>query len=264
MSERISLLEQIAQTIFRSWFVDFDPVRAKQAGRNPEGIDEETAALFPDSLEESELGIVPRGWKVMTLGEVVEAVGGTTPDTKNPDYWSPEEHSWTSPKDLSGLQAPVLLRTERKISAAGLAKVSSGLLPKGTLLMSSRAPIGYLAITNTPMAINQGYIAMPPGSSLPPPYMLFWCQQNMEEIKNLANGSAFMEISKKAFRPIPVLVPDEPVLAEFVSIANSTLKRVIVNEEQTQILADLRDTLLPRLISGKLRLPEAEEMVADA
>ena len=258
LRETNTLLEQIAQTIFKSWFVDFDPVRAKQEGRMPEGMDEETAALFPDSFEESELGMVPRGWRVMPLGEAVETVGGATPDTKNVDYWSPEEYSWTSPKDLSGLQAPVLLKTERKISASGLAKVSSGLLQEGTLLMSSRAPIGYLAITNTPMAINQGYIAMPPGSTLPPSYMLFWCQQNMEEIKNRANGSTFMEISKKAFRPIPVLVPDEPVLAEFVSIANSTLKRVIVNEEQAQILADLRDTLLPRLISGKLRLPEAE------
>ena len=256
LRETNTLLEQIAQTIFKSWFVDFDPVRAKQEGRIPKGMDEETAALFPDSFEESALGMVPRGWKVMPLGEAVETVGGATPDTKNVDYWSPEEYSWTSPKDLSGLRAPVLLRTERKISAKGLARVSSGLLPEGTLLMSSRAPIGYLAVTNTPMAINQGYIAMPPGGTLPPSYMLFWCQQNMEEIKNRANGSTFMEISKKAFRPIPVLVPDKALLGEVASTSNSMLKRIINNEEQAQILADLRDTLLPRLISGKLRLPE--------
>ena len=264
LRETNTVLEQIAQTIFKSWFVDLDPVRAKMEGRQPEGIDEETAALFPDGFEESELGMVPRGWKVMPLGDAVETVGGGTPDTKNADYWSPEEHSWTSPKDLSGLQAPVLLKTERKISTKGLAKVSPGLLPQGTLLMSSRAPIGYMAITNTPVAINQGYIAMPPGSILSPPYMLFWCRQNMEDIKNRANGSTFMEISKKAFRPIPVLVPDQRVLKEFGTIVDSTIQRIINNEEQAQILADLRDTLLPRLISGKLRLPEAAEMIEGA
>ena len=91
---------------------------------------------------------------------------GATPDTKEPSYWSPEACAWTTPKDLSGLPAPVLLGTERRLSAKGLAKIGSGLLPSGTLLLSSRAPIGYLAIAHIPVAINQGYIAMPPGGQL--------------------------------------------------------------------------------------------------
>ena len=88
---------------FRSWFVDFDPVHAKQQGLEPEGMDETTAALFPDSFEESELGLVPRGWRVAPFGDVVDSVGGGTPDTKEPSYWQPGVYCWTTPKDLSCL-----------------------------------------------------------------------------------------------------------------------------------------------------------------
>tara|TARA_Y100000780_G_scaffold189237_1_gene176511 strand:- start:7535 stop:8728 length:1194 start_codon:yes stop_codon:yes gene_type:complete len=249
-------LEAIAQALFKSWFVDFDPVRAKAEGRQPEAMDATTAALFPDSFEESELGLVPKGWTVKPVGDAVDCLGGGTPDTKEPSYWEPAEHCWTTPKDLSGLQSPVLLQTERRLSTLGLAKVSSGLLPAGTLLMSSRAPIGYLAIAQMPVAVNQGYIAIPPGGELSPVYMLFWCRQNMEGIKGRANGSTFMEISKKAFRPIPALVPPAEVLDAFESMAGPLFERLVENERQAQTLTQLRDTLLPRLISGQLRLPE--------
>ena len=254
-------LEGIAQALFKSWFVDFDPVRAKVEGLEPEGMDAATAALFPDSFEESELGLVPRGWLVKPVGDAVECIGGGTPNTKDPSYWEPAEHAWTTPKDLSGLQSPVLLSTERKLSTLGLAKVSSGLLPAGTLLLSSRAPIGYLAIAQMPIAVNQGYIAIPSGGELSPLYMLFWCRQNMEGIKARANGSTFMEISKKAFRPIPALVPSAKVLVAFANVADPIFERLIENERQAQTLTQLRDILLPRLISGELRLPEAKANV---
>ena len=258
LRETNATLEAIAQALFKSWFVDFDPVRAKMEGRAPEDMDEATAALFPDSFEETELGVVPRGWRVRPIGELVDTLGGATPDTKNEAFWTPATHHWTSPKDLSGLNTPVLLGTERRISPAGLAKIGSGLLPVGTLLMSSRAPIGYLAVTQIPLAINQGYIAMPPGGVLPPLFMLFWCRHNMDNIKGRANGSTFMEISKKAFRPIPAVEPPSTVVKAFVDVADALLLRLVENEKQAQNLATLRDTLLPRLISGQLRLPEAQ------
>jgi type I restriction enzyme, S subunit len=262
LRETNSTLEAMAQALFKSWFVDFDPVRAKQEGRASESMDENTAWLFSDGFEESELGLVPTGWGVLSLGDVVDTVGGATPDTKEPGFWEPAEFCWTTPKDLSGARAPVLLSTERKLSAKGLAKISSGLLPTGTLLMSSRAPIGYLAIAKTPLAINQGYIAMLPGSTLPPLYLLFWCRRNMEGIKARANGSTFMEISKKAFRPIPILVPPGSVIQAFTDVVAVLFDRLVENEKQAQTLSDLRDVLLPRLISGQLRLPEVEALVA--
>lgn len=291
LRETSATLEAIAQALFKSWFVDFDPVRANIAAKSATGgaaqggasaaqgttagmpeagqrrkplppmpaaaLDAATAALFPDSFEESELGLVPRGWKVKPVGDAVQCLGGGTPDTKEPSYWDPAEHCWTTPKDLSGLQSPVLLRTERQLSTLGLAKISSGLLPAGTLLLSSRAPIGYLAIAQMPVAVNQGYIAIPRGGELSPLYMLFWCRQNMEAIKGRANGSTFMEISKKAFRPIPALVPSAEVLDAFGDIAEPLFERLVENERQAQTLTQLRDTLLPRLICGQLRLPES-------
>lgn len=254
LRETNATLEAIAQALFKSWFVDFDPVRAKMEGRVPEGMDEATAELFPDSFEETELGEVPRGWEILPIGDLVETLGGATPDTKQEAYWSPGVHHWSSPKDLSGLSSPVLLDTERRISPAGLAKIGSGLLPAGTLLMSSRAPIGYLAISHMPIAINQGYIAMTPGGKLPPRFMLFWCRNNMDLIKGRANGSTFMEISKKAFRPIPAVLPESVLINKFMNIINPLFDKVINNEIQILALTGARDLLLPNLISGKINL----------
>lgn len=260
LRETNATLEAIAQALFKSWFVDFEPVRAKLEGGRSEEL-EGTAALFPGSLQEADQFVRPSGWRVMPVGEAVEPTGGATPDTTNSLYWEPAQHCWTTPKDLSGLPSPVLLSTERKISDAGLTKIGSGLLPAGTLLLSSRAPIGYLALTQVPVAINQGYIAIPPGGLLPPLYMLFWCRQNMEEIKGRANGSTFMEISKKAFRPIPAVVPPRALIDAFLDIAQPLFDRLVANERQAQSLASLRDTLLPRLISGQLRIPDAEGLL---
>ena len=254
LRETNATLEAIAQALFKSRFVDFDRVRAKVEGRAPEGMDEATAALFPDSFEETELGAVPRGWRVSPIVDLVDTAGGATPDTKNEAFWAPATHHWTSPKDLSGVATPVLLDTERRVSSVGLAKISSGLLPIGTLLMSSRAPIGYLAITQVPVAINQGYIAMPPGGLLPPLFMLFWCKHNIDTIKGRANGSTFMEISKKAFRPIQAIVPTQSVVQAFVDVANALFLRLVENEKQAQTLATIRDTLLPRLINGNVNI----------
>src|SRR5690625_3624382 len=167
-------LESIIQAIFKSWFIDFDPVHAKAAGQEPEGMDAETAALFPSEFADSELGPIPKGWRIDSIGNAIDTVSGTTPSTREPKFWDPAEFWWATPKDLSGLSSPVLLETKRRISAAGLERIGSGLLPKGSLLMSSRAPVGYLAITQMPTAMNQGFIGMLPAGDLMPSYMLFW------------------------------------------------------------------------------------------
>jgi type I restriction enzyme S subunit len=153
-------LEEMARALFQSWFVDFDPVRAKLDGREPFGLDPASAALFPDSFDGSAVGQIPNGWMIKPVGEVFDCVGGGTPSTAEPIYWEGGTHHWTTPKDFSSLQAPILLDTERKLTDEGIAKISSGLLPAGTLLLSSRAPVGYLAITAMPVAINQGFIAL--------------------------------------------------------------------------------------------------------
>ncbi|MFQ5732838.1 MAG: restriction endonuclease subunit S, partial [Planctomycetaceae bacterium] len=222
-------LEAMARAIFKSWFVDFDPVRAKLDGRQPPGMDADTAALFPDHFVHTDLGLAPKGWTIRPVGEVIEAVGGGTPSTKEPTFWDFGKHHWATPKDLSNLNTPILLDTNRKLTDAGLKKVSSGLLPKGTLLLSSRAPVGYLAISEVPVAVNQGFIAMKCNRNASNYFMLNWCRENMDEIERRASGTTFQEISKRSFRPIPMAVPPSQLVGSFDDAVGTMYQRIAVN-----------------------------------
>jgi type I restriction enzyme S subunit len=247
-------LEAMARALFRSWFVDFDPVRGKAESRDT-GLPQALADLFPDSFEDSELGKIPKGWEVEDVERVAPSVGGSTPSTRKPEFWDGGTIHWTTPKDLSSLSSPVLLDTARKITEAGLAKISSGLLPPGTLLLSSRAPVGYLAIAQVSVAVNQGYIAIPPGGRMNPLWMLFWAEANMERIKARAGGTTFQEISKRNFRPIRLVVPPGAVARRFDEAVKPIFARIVTAERDSRALAALRDVLLPKLISGALRVP---------
>jgi type I restriction enzyme, S subunit len=249
-------LEEMARALFKSWFVDFDPVRAKAEGRDP-GIPEPIADLFPARLVDSELGEIPEGWDVSTVTELASVVGGSTPSTTNPAFWRDGQHYWATPKDLSALSTPVLLSTERKITDAGVAEISSGLLPPGSVLLSSRAPIGYLAIAQIPVAINQGFIAMIPKKEASNLFLLLWAESAHDEIVSRANGSTFLEISKGNFRPIPVITPPMTVFSAFDKAIEPFFARLVSNERECCALAALRDSLLPKLISGELRVSRA-------
>ena len=277
--------EQIAHAIFKSWFVDFEPVKAKidalTAGgskedallaamqaisgkdetqltqlqtENPEHYNQlrTTAELFPSAMQESELGEIPEGWSSSEIGKEVTVVGGATPSTKNPEFWDGGDLAWTSPRDLSNLTDKVLIDTERKITEAGLAKISSGLLPVNTILMSSRAPVGYLALTKLPVAVNQGYIAMKCERVLSPEYTLQWCSAHMAEIKNRASGTTFAEISKKNFKVIPVIVPTQKVVDAFSKQARSLYSKIESNLRESESIKLIRDSLLPKLLSGEI------------
>ena len=252
-------LEEMARALFKSWFVEFDPVRAKMEGRwrpgeSLPGLPAEHYDLFPDRLVPSELGEIPEGWDVKTLGNVATIVGGTTPSTKVPQYWEGGIHCWATPKDLAALSIPVLLDTGRKITDAGLGQISSGLLPPGTVLLSSRAPIGYLAIAEVPVTVNQGFIAMIPRQDVSNLFMLYWCEAFQEEIVSHANGSTFLEISKGNFRQLMVVIPDSSVMAAFDRGVRLLYERIVSNERETRSLAAQRGALLPMLVSGEIRV----------
>ena len=256
-------LETMARALFQSWFVDFDPVRVKLDGRQLPGLDEATAELFPANFRDSAAGHIPNAWTVEPIGVVVDCVGGGTPSTAEPKYWEGGTHHWTTPKDLSSLQAPVLLDTDRKLTDAGIAKISSGLLPTGTLLLSSRAPVGYLAIAAMPVAINQGFIALKCNERASNYFMLNWCQTNMAEIESRATGTTFAEISKRNFRPISMVLPSIELMAAFTEWVAPLYTQIINNLHQSRTLATLRDTLLPKLLSGDLSVRNLEN-VAEA
>ncbi|MCP4549705.1 MAG: restriction endonuclease subunit S [bacterium] len=256
-------LEEMARALFKSWFVDFDPVRAKAEGREPVGMDGETAALFLDGFENSELGPIPKGWTVEPIGDAVRVVGGSTPSTAVSEFWEGGTVHWTTPRDLSNATSPVLIRTERMITEAGLSKISSGLLPQGTLLLSSRAPVGYLALAQMPIAVNQGYIAMPPGERLSNFFVLFWAYFNMDRIKARASGTTFAEISKRNFRPIPILVPPRTIVQRFSETVRPAFDRIVLNERESSMLSKTRDLLLSRLLSGELRIDHPERILKE-
>jgi type I restriction enzyme S subunit len=233
--------------------VDFGPTRAKAGGAKPY-LPPEIWSLFPDRLDDNGL---PEGWEVSEIGKETKVVGGSTPSTKEPRFWGGGIH-WTTPKDLSALKSPVLFETNRTITEAGLEKISSGLLPVGTVLLSSRAPIGYVAIAAVPVAVNQGYIALRCEGRLSNVYVWLWLHENMEAIKGNANGSTFQEISKKNFRPLPVVVPSMDVMDAFNEMVMPLYERIEKNELESRTLAQTRDLLLPKLMSGKIRLQDVE------
>lgn len=243
-------LEAMARALFQSWFVDFDPVRAKAAGQSPAGMDPAIAALFPADFEDSELGEIPKGWKVEPVGDIVSCLGGGTPSTSNPEYWDGGTRHWTTPKDFSSLASPILVDTDRKITDAGAATISSGILSPGTVLLSSRAPVGYLAIAAIPVAINQGFIALIPNDKASSEFLLNWCGSVMEIIKARATGTTFAEISKKSFRPIPMLLPSVDVMRAFTNATRPLYAMMTANLKQSRTLATLRDAFLPELLSG--------------
>jgi type I restriction enzyme S subunit len=286
-------LEAIVQALFKSWFVDFDPVKAKIAVLESGGSAAEaelaamsiisskslaelakfkqnnteaykklaqTAALFPSAMQESELGDIPDGWALSEIGKEVVVLGGGTPSTKSPEFWEGGDICWSTPKDMSNLKSKVLLETGRKITQAGLKKISSGLLPVNTVLMSSRAPVGYLALAKIPVAINQGYIAMKCENILSPEFVLLWCEQNMDEIKQRASGTTFAEISKSNFKPIAIVVPCKQVVENFTNKISELYTLITNNSQQSITLEKMRDSLLPRLLSGELINKDVNEV----
>lgn len=219
-------LESMAETLFRQWFIE-------------------------EAQED---------WPETTIGEVFTLNGGSTPSTKNDDFWD-GDISWTSPRDLSGSESIFLMSTERKITSLGLKRISSGLLPVRTLLMSSRAPIGYLAITDIPVAINQGYIAIRESSHYHSEYMYLWCKLNMEIIKKSGNGSVFQEISKSSFRDLTFIEPPKEKVLSFNELTRDLFEKNRLNTKQIRRLEKLRNTLLPKLMSGDVRVEYVEDAI---
>ena len=212
-------LEQLAETLFRQWFVE--------------------------EAEES--------WEVGTLDDVISVKGGTTPSTTKPEYWDGNIH-WTSPRDLSNATSIYLFKTERKITDKGLAQIGSGLQPVGTVLLSSRAPIGYLTITEIPVAINQGYIAIVCDKIVSNYFIYLWCKSNMETIENAGNGSVFQEISKTSFKSLEITIPSKERLNHFDKEVEPIFQKIKSNQIQIRTLTQTRDSLLPKLMSGEVRV----------
>ncbi len=255
LRETNTTLEAIAQALFKSWFVDFDPVRAKMEGRTPDGMDEATAALFPDSFEESELGLVPKGWRVCAFTETVNVIGGGTPKTSVSEYWD-GSIPWFSVVDAPVTTDVFAIDTQKHITEAGIANSSTKLLPAGTTIISARGTVGKLAMAGCEMAMNQSCYGLR-GKAGDDYFTYFSTFRLVETLKQRTHGSVFDTITRDTLAGVIVTYPEQRIIKAFESLLAPVMRRIRTNLQQAQTLATLRDTLLPRLISGQLRLPEA-------
>ena len=256
LRETNATLEAIAQALFKSWFVDFDPVRAKLEGRTPEGMDEATAALFPDGFEESELGLVPRGWCTSSCQDLFDVRDGTHESPKPALVGYPLVTSKHITSGRVNLQETYLISESDYTAISKRSKVNRldvlitmiGTVGLSTILLDERNDfaIKNIGLFKTSEAPQFAYFF---SILLKSPKMQMYLAARLA-------GTTQKYLSLTALREMRLLVPTEPILVEFSKIVSPLFEGMQRNHEQAQTLATLRDTLLPRLISGQLRLPE--------
>ena len=229
-------LEEMAQAIFKNWFVDFEPFKYGK---------------FVDS----ELGMIPEGWKVGRLEEIANVVGGSTPSKAKPEYYTQKGIAWLTPKDLSNHPAVYTSRGEIDITEAGYNSTSTKLMPKGTVLFTSRAPIGYISIAQNDICTNQGFKSLVP-KKVGTCFLYCFLKYVTPEIENKSTGSTFKEASGSLMKSLQVIMPEQKVFEDFETIVSPLFARIESLEKENSRLSLLRDTLLPRLMSGELEVPE--------
>jgi type I restriction enzyme S subunit len=254
-------LEAMARAIFKSWFVDFDPVRTKAEGRDP-GLPQPLADLFPDSFEESELGEIPKGWRVGPILDTARLLSGGTPKTDRNEYWS-GGIPWASAKDVSQCGDSFLVETERKITARGLEESATQLISALCSVVVARgATTGRMVILGDAMAMNQTCYAL--ATAVGTPFALYChLRQEIGNLVHAAHGSVFDTITTSTFATSKVVLPPRPVLEEFEARVGPIFRRILAGTKVSRTLASLRDSLLPKLISGELRVKDADQRMKE-
>ena len=227
-------LEEMAQAIFKSWFVDFEPFKDKP-------------------FLETELGMIPEGWEVGIFEDVVDIVGGGTPSKSISEYYTDNGIAWITPKDLSLNNNKFTSKGTIDITELGYEKSSAKLMPKGSVLFSSRAPIGYITIAKNEICTNQGFKSAVPKKA-GTAFVYYLLKNKTIEIENMATGSTFKEASGTLMKNLKIIIPLDKVLDDFEKIMMPIFEFQMSVEEQNDRLASLRDTLLPRLMSGELKV----------
>ena len=254
-------LEAMARAIFKAWFVDFEPVKAKAAGATSfRGMPQEVFDQLPARLTESELGPVPEGWDVAPLSSLIELIGGGTPKRKSPEYWG-GAIPWFSVRDAPYERDVWVIDTEEKITQLGVDNSSAKVMPEGTTIVSARGTVGRLALTAVPMAMNQSCYGVRGQDSIGDFFVYFTLHDAVADLQQRTHGSVFDTITRKTFDGLTRVRPDTKSLKAFEEVVAPFVLRIRSNLCENQILASIRDTLLPKLISGEIRMPEALEGV---
>jgi type I restriction enzyme S subunit len=253
-------LEAMVRALFKSWFVDFDPVRSKAEGRDP-GMPEAIADLFPDSLADSELGEIPKGWRVGPILDAARLLSGGTPKTDRAEYWD-GGISWASAKDVSQCGESFLVETERNISARGLEESATQMIPAlCSVIVARGATTGRMVVLGNAMAMNQTCYALETTADTP---FALYChlRHEIDGLVHAAHGSVFDTITTSTFAASKCVLPPRPAIRGFEQIIDPLFRRILNGTKASGNLAALRDTLLPKLMSGELRVKDAERMAA--
>ncbi|MEZ8349246.1 restriction endonuclease subunit S [Vibrio splendidus] len=247
-------LEEMAQAIFKSWFVDFDPVKAKMNGEQPEGMDAATASLFPEKFVESEKGLIPDGWKIAQVKELCKLVqNGGTPKRKESDYWIDGTINWFTTSELS--DSP-LIESKEKISELGLAKSSVKMWPKGTVLIAIYAAptVGRLGILSQEAGSNQACTGLIPKTNEVGHYLFNSLYFARGWLNNISVGAAQQNISKGIVESLEIVIPSDELIESFGCHVETLWQKRLQLQKESQCLANLRDILLPKLLSGEIEL----------
>ena len=246
-------LEEMARALFKSWFVDFDPVRAKMEGRDP-GLPKHLADLFPDRLVDSELGPIPGGWEVKALSSFGEIVTGKTPSTKEAAYFGDDVPFLRIP-DMHG--KVYVLQTQMMLSNRGVSSQPQKTLPPDSISVSCIATPGLVVLNHRTTQTNQQINSIIPWDRSLSRYIYWSCRQLSSEIKiGGIGGSVFGNMNKSTFSSLQVLNAERAIIQAFDQIVLPMHASILANEEQNQILSQVRDTLLPKLLSGELKVRE--------
>ncbi|HCH6235467.1 restriction endonuclease subunit S [Vibrio parahaemolyticus] len=250
-------LEQMAQAIFKSWFVDFDPVKAKMNGDQPEGMDAATASLFPEKLVESEFGLIPEGWEAKPLGDYLTIKRGGSPRPIK-DFIVPEGYPWTKIADATANDNPYIFKTKEFIKEEGLKKTVY--LKKGTLILSNSATPGLPRFLELDACIHDGWLHFPEKKHFTDSYLYQLFLHIRKHLVAQGNGSVFTNLKTDILRNQVVLVPPKELVDIYEKHASKFLETVKTKSIESNQLAQLRDTLLPKLLSGEIELGQAQEL----
>ncbi len=253
-------LEAMARALFKSWFVDFDPVRAKAEGRDL-GLPKHIADLFPDRLLDSELGEVPEGWHPESFAETIEIIGGGTPKTSVAAYWN-GDIPWFSVVDAPTGPNVWVVDTEKKITRAGVEGSSTRILRVGTTVISARGTVGRVALVGAPMAMNQSCYGIRGRAGSRGFFAYFLTKELVANLQQHAHGSVFDTITRDTLAGISVPVAPNAVVEAFETLVEPLLERMCQALLNGRTVAAVRDALLPKLISGELRVKDADGFLA--
>ena len=197
-------------------------------------------------------------WTTGTISDLGTVVGGSTPSKAKPEYYTETGIAWITPKDLSINKSKFVFHGENDITELGLKNSSATIMPEGTVLFSSRAPIGYIAIAAGEVTTNQGFKSVVPKSEVGTPFVYFFLKNTLPVIEGMASGSTFKEVSGSTMKKVPAVIPDAETLAKFSNFCAPIFAEQRILEEQNQSLAILRDNLLPKLMSGEIDVSDVQ------